>query len=548
MPQPQSQPKFELGLVMAGAISGGAYAAGVLDFLIQALDAWEDAKAQGGDVPRHQLVIPVMSGASAGAMVAAIAAVSFGSETRPVVDVAAPPVAELNRLYDAWVRQIDIHELLGEHDLDGADKVSSLLDSTSLMAIAKNALGMRARARPRAYVKDPLALFFTISNLRGIPYGFHLFGTQPGTLYGMSCHADYLAFALSADGHELTDAIALTPADAPAGNWPQLAMAALASGAFPVGLQPRILARPHADYLQRFDRRPEFGEDPDPYRLLAVDGGLMDNEPLELARRHLSGGPPGTNPRAGDKAIRAVLMVDPFPNRVEFDPAWKADDRLLQVVASMFTALMDQARFKPEELALAENDRVFSRFMISPSRTLPDGTPAKPAMAAAILGGFGAFLHEDFRRHDFQLGRRNCQAFLRWHFGLPETNPLFAGLTETQLAARAIRERDGRLVTTTTSDGREVRTLPIVPLVGEADREVPPPQPVDGDRVDIDDLEKRVRKRLQAVGSKLIDTELAQFTNVAQRWALRTGWQLLVAGPVNARIMHWIRDGLRKLR
>ena len=35
---------FEIGLVMAGAISAGAYTAGVIDFLIQALDEYEKAK------------------------------------------------------------------------------------------------------------------------------------------------------------------------------------------------------------------------------------------------------------------------------------------------------------------------------------------------------------------------------------------------------------------------------------------------------------------------------------------------------------------------
>ena len=31
---------FELGLVMAGAASAGAYTAGVIDFLFEALQAW----------------------------------------------------------------------------------------------------------------------------------------------------------------------------------------------------------------------------------------------------------------------------------------------------------------------------------------------------------------------------------------------------------------------------------------------------------------------------------------------------------------------------
>ena len=43
LPSPDNP--FEIGLVMAGAISAGAYTAGVVDFLIQALDEWEKAKA-----------------------------------------------------------------------------------------------------------------------------------------------------------------------------------------------------------------------------------------------------------------------------------------------------------------------------------------------------------------------------------------------------------------------------------------------------------------------------------------------------------------------
>ena len=43
MTQPKS---FELGLVMAGAISAGAYTAGVVDFLLQALEEWEKEKGK----------------------------------------------------------------------------------------------------------------------------------------------------------------------------------------------------------------------------------------------------------------------------------------------------------------------------------------------------------------------------------------------------------------------------------------------------------------------------------------------------------------------
>jgi hypothetical protein len=71
--------EFQMGLTMSGAISAGAYTAGVLDFLIEALDAWEDAR-NGPDadtVPSHRVGIKVMSGASAGAITAAIGAIAL---------------------------------------------------------------------------------------------------------------------------------------------------------------------------------------------------------------------------------------------------------------------------------------------------------------------------------------------------------------------------------------------------------------------------------------------------------------------------------------
>jgi hypothetical protein len=68
---------FRLGINMAGAISAGAYTAGVFDFIIQALQQWEAAKTQGHVVPGHTVSIEVLSGASAGAMCSAMGAMSL---------------------------------------------------------------------------------------------------------------------------------------------------------------------------------------------------------------------------------------------------------------------------------------------------------------------------------------------------------------------------------------------------------------------------------------------------------------------------------------
>ena len=62
---------FKIVINMAGAISAGAYTAGVLDFMTEALDAWSKAKAAGEEVPQHDVVIEGFSGASAGGLCAA---------------------------------------------------------------------------------------------------------------------------------------------------------------------------------------------------------------------------------------------------------------------------------------------------------------------------------------------------------------------------------------------------------------------------------------------------------------------------------------------
>ena len=75
---------YEIGLAMAGAISAGAYSAGVVDFLFQALHEWELAKRDDpGNVPNHSVCIRAAAGASAGSITAALAAVAVAGGLRP---------------------------------------------------------------------------------------------------------------------------------------------------------------------------------------------------------------------------------------------------------------------------------------------------------------------------------------------------------------------------------------------------------------------------------------------------------------------------------
>src|SRR4051812_7459719 len=79
-------PEFQIGLALAGAISAGAYSAGVFDFLVQALDAWEKARvdpATANIIPNHRVGLKVIVGASAGAITGALGAVSLAGGLRP---------------------------------------------------------------------------------------------------------------------------------------------------------------------------------------------------------------------------------------------------------------------------------------------------------------------------------------------------------------------------------------------------------------------------------------------------------------------------------
>src|SRR5215472_16162674 len=133
---------FRIGVNMAGAVSAGAYTAGVLDFLIDALDAWYAERERWKDkdpstwpIPSHDVSLEVLSGASAGGMCAAISALALQEEFDHVKTTPLPENSPVNRLYDCWVKRIDVEPLLGTTDLQNHPEVRSLLDCTRIEEI-----------------------------------------------------------------------------------------------------------------------------------------------------------------------------------------------------------------------------------------------------------------------------------------------------------------------------------------------------------------------------------------------------------------------------
>lgn len=558
---------FELGLTLAGAISAGAYTAGVLDFLFQALDEWDNHRGRPG-VPADRVAIKVVTGASAGAITGALSVIALARGLHPVEydqrerencypsyrpqDQAYRCV--LPALWRTWVELPDMLRsgndtgLLGTSDLktSSAD-LRSLLDASVLDRIKTSAIAAPAdpeegqlRQTPAEYISARLHVFMTLSNMRGIPYkvGFGRLGNK----YGMITHGDRAHYVISGlggcdthdsdwlaeDAREAATALSVNtlPQHAAAPipeEWDDYGTAALASGAFPIGLAPRGLRYAARHYTRRklpielqqdVFITPDFPANLDQLEALftfqTVDGGMVNNNPFDYAQFALFGRPPAR--QDAREGRRAILMVAPFPDPPKFPPEGSPAPTLTAILRALYPALINQARFRISELAPALDDRDYSRFLIAPRRQIPrtrqppSGEPPaaeeRYAIASGLLGGFGGFLDEEFRSHDFQLGRRNCQLFLSRFMTVPA-----GGLVEGSLNAD--------------------REVPVIPLMGSAATTVPLPRWPVIEKHKFALIQAAISRRLNRVVSVLINGETkSRYLRVA----LHLGWWCFLRG------------------
>lgn len=512
---------FEIGIALAGAVSGGAYAAGVLDFLFEALDAWEAAQAAEAALPAaqrrlpgHRVRIPAMTGASAGSINGAIAAVvatrRFAAARYTAFGGERPRETLDNPFYRTWVQRIDLAPLLDTDDLAGQTGAPSLLNSRVLGRIADELLDETRTGGDTPFARRWLGphwrLGFTLTNLDGVVYPWDFNFAPQRQQHLMRLHGDVRSFAVPVTAAVPAEAyppdVCVLPPTLPAASrslsppWQDLAQTALGSAAFPAVLASRTLSRPADDYRWRFTGH--VGDDwlqasavvGDPYSFTCVDGGAIDNEPFEQVHAVLAGSR-GQNPRSGEAANRAILLLDPFNDDVK---PQTIQPGLAQRLIALFSALLFQARFDGRNVALASDDRIYSRYLVAPSRHAPaDGF----ALAASGLGAFLGFFSEAYRHHDFFLGRANAQRFLRDYFTLPPTNPLIAGhWSAAALANPAFRSRGN-------SRSGECQ---IIPLVDGLDTDLPLPQWPKGalDLAARDAISDRIDARIKALLPLLI--------------------------------------------
>jgi hypothetical protein len=545
---------FEIAVACAGATSTAAYTAGVLDFLFEAFDEWERAKREAPHtVPHHQAIVRALVGTSGGGMALAIAA---ANATRAFEPVAAEDVEALlfgpgpepdrnqrdaiyrlsaNPLFATWVLGIDL--IQGQDPLTGSPLPGlaaawrggsngaspSLLNCEIIESLARAAVmvgkpGLRGAAKTREWIADPLEVRLTVTNLNGVP--FHVsFGGARLTQTFLAAR-DEMAFAIETGGTRPADLAGYSTSseacppdchfldhdgDRNFGAWELFGRAAMATGALPIALETRVLQQPRDAYIWRTIRHLENGQisshtprwldDGPDNQFLAVDGGFTHDPPFEYARQRLAG-VNGRSPRDGGEANRGLILIDPLLGRER----QRATDNLLASLLAMIMAPMEQSRMDASSVLTAVNERVYSRYMIAPRRPHPQGRelPALHGSEALVSAGVHAFLgfaSFAYRAHDFMLGRRNAQKFLRDSLAVPDGNPILADGRWNERCLVDYRAQD---------DSAEAH-YQVVPLTGSA--RIPAPSPTwPAGAINLDSRQwrgatKQLRKRLGAIGS-----------------------------------------------
>ncbi len=450
-----SQKKFKLGITMAGAISAGAYTAGVMDYLFETLEKWEAAKKKNRDlgagnpgyddtIPMHDVEIEILSGASAGGMTAVIAAAGLQQNFEPVTPAKRTDnsLKAKNPFYHTWVDLIQddmLPVLFDTSDIKSDPGVVSLLNSTFKDKISSRVIApSQGDTYYRPYLAPRLEVMVSLSNLNGIPFDIGFKGNADKTnLYRTTSHRDYAHFVI-ADDYRNDGLIPVSFKKDQ--NLKTLRQAAMATGAFPVGLAARTVDRERKYLDDSKYINPLFGEKD--YRLnigdevstLNSDGGMLNNEPFDITGKILLDKTGQSKEASEDPNTfeSTVLMVDPFPSEpedIETLKSKKLNPTIVSIAGLLIGTMRGELSFKRDELEVAFNENNYSRFLVAPKRYGKDGKEYQGNMAIACgsLGGFGGFFEKAFRAHDFYLGRRNAQYFLRRHFSIPSdnTNPIF---------------------------------------------------------------------------------------------------------------------------
>ncbi|MEO1032998.1 MAG: patatin-like phospholipase family protein [Bacteroidota bacterium] len=574
---------FHLGITMAGAVSAGAYTAGFMDYVLEALNAWEAAKAKHKDdpespIPNHNVVIDAIGGASAGGMVSMITALALcDGNIEPVREVSKTKTG--NILYDSWVFLDDddslydgsgtgrttFEKMLSNDDLKSSKGAPSLLNSVPIDRIAEKVFeqlpSSASTSNFPSYISDDLRVLLTVTSLRPLDYKVKFskikskfLDSTPG--HRISNHDIVAHFKLNYDAN--TDSgkylpFRPLPTDGSNGTPPSnrdfLMKVTKATGSFPVGLAPRYFDNEFPmDYVRNnlVERKAfnanmdvELGDGHgDNFKFTAVDGGTINNEPFDEVLRCLVA---NHGPEDPDNPKYGTILIDPFPNfedeKSNTPPNYNKTS-IMDIVGSLIPTILNQARNKQSD---TYGSGLF-KLMAFP-RKLKLGTLREadhPPLATGGIGGFGGFIDIKFRQHDFFLGRNNARNFLRgilfMEYDPDDKNNLFHGVSE-----KAVKKFRRKI----TQDGIEKIFMPIIPDVSKLDPDDDPnpskytvPDFPKFDKGAFRKLERPIRNRTKAILKAELEGKMSGFFG-----RLFKG---IIVNKISKKLTKWVMETIEK--
>lgn len=340
----------KLALAISGAVSLGSFESGVMYEIVEAIAQHNQHPETTED---QKIIIDVITGASAGAMTAAILAQKLLFEA----DKLRNP--NQNDIYRAWVEEPDISTLLQSGDGDNPDM--AILSSGFVQEVGKKYLLRRYNspspppAQPHPAVGDKIQLGIALSNLNGFDFTQQLTNIQ-GQLnsndnsFTYTKHKD--CYITLIQGNQQDDQLKL---------WELIKKIAIASGSFPFAFQVQEITRLSSDSAYKgsvFYTEP--GKEPNKKAFAYTDGGIFENEPLGMAislAKKLDTSPENYDPRYYEK--RFFLYVAPGPKSSTINSLFTAAQATyVNTARALAGAVFTQSRFQDWIQVSAVNESV----------------------------------------------------------------------------------------------------------------------------------------------------------------------------------------------
>ncbi len=466
---------FQIGLVLSGGATAGSYTAGVIDFLFEALSEWEKERIKNSSkTPPWEIKIDNMTASSAGAIVTMLSTVTLGTDYEPLSKEFkyGDPPPKNNLLYRSWVSDFG-PEIFSNDDLPPIELESNLIhpilsiaNSNYLRKMADKMCLPIVNSRPIPRWASGMKVFMTVTNMNGVPYSSEMCDSlnTEDKKFRMYKHSDCIGFQTTENKDPTLFSLNLeSPRNC--ADWHRLYDTAAGSASVPLLFSAMPISRPYAHYKDLSITTPESTPDwvtskneSYIYNFHASDGGLFNNEPIEVCKNSLEEKVQKKLNTKAQQSWGACILIDCNSNTIQTKSNNSSKNiSLLECGSRLFTVMLNEAGFKYSDFFEAMDRNNFSQFIISPTRERIN--KSQSILATSTMGLFGGLLDDKIRHHDFLLGRKNCQEFLCNHFTMEANNScqneIFSTMDNCNID--------------------QYSRTPIIPLFGSATKECPLP-------------------------------------------------------------------------